>query len=521
MTNENVGDYASPSAVKMPRLNANEDELELAAILVEEGERVDSGDDLFIVETIKATVSIEAETSGYVRRLYWDEGEMVPVEGVLTVLTNSPDDPLPEKYASRSSVRDTEETFRNRSGKEEGLTAKERLESRRRRPRPMGRDRTRQPSPAVEGPEVVPSDELTWVSGARARFRTIQARENRKTWDAASLERCSGREQPGIVVGSNVSVGANVSIRAEKVVIEDDVDLGDGIHLDVEKVFIGEGTRVGDRTSAVTQELILGRSVVVASEVLVDVSGGMTDESRLCVGPASLIAARTVVNTAREVVLETESALSPGAMVFTHSYWQSVLDGYPAQYGPVRLCEEAWVGAGCQLLPGVSIGAGAVVMSNSTVVSDVSPTSLVGGVPAEVLREDARRPRSEAERHDLLGELIEDLVSHLDSRGCEIELLADSPFQARVDPPQGTERLLRYEGGPTKGAVGPQAKEGAILITAGGGEDTSRAGVVFDVGAGVFRGEMDPLVHEIRNFFRRYGIRFRPPGWNSNPLRGI
>jgi len=54
---------------------------------------------------------------------------------------------------------------------------------------------------------------------------------------------------------------------------------------------------------------------------------------------------------------------------------------------PVSIGDGVWVASDVTILPGVTIGAGSVVASGSVVTRSVPPNSLVGGVPAEVLRE--------------------------------------------------------------------------------------------------------------------------------------
>ena len=49
---------------------------------------------------------------------------------------------------------------------------------------------------------------------------------------------------------------------------------------------------------------------------------------------------------------------------------------------PVRLEKDSFVGAGAIIVPGVSLGEGAVVAANSLVISDVQPWQIVMGVPA-------------------------------------------------------------------------------------------------------------------------------------------
>lgn len=54
---------------------------------------------------------------------------------------------------------------------------------------------------------------------------------------------------------------------------------------------------------------------------------------------------------------------------------------------PIVLEPGAWLGARCTILPGVTVGRGAVVAAGAVVHRDVPPNTLVGGVPARVLRE--------------------------------------------------------------------------------------------------------------------------------------
>lgn len=57
---------------------------------------------------------------------------------------------------------------------------------------------------------------------------------------------------------------------------------------------------------------------------------------------------------------------------------------------PIRICTRAWIGMGSFIMKGVTIGEGAIVGSNSVVISDVPAFSVVLGNPARVIVKDTR-----------------------------------------------------------------------------------------------------------------------------------
>lgn len=54
---------------------------------------------------------------------------------------------------------------------------------------------------------------------------------------------------------------------------------------------------------------------------------------------------------------------------------------YPKK-GDIHIGNDVWIGYNATIMAGVTIGDGAIIATNSTVIKDVEPYSIVGGNPA-------------------------------------------------------------------------------------------------------------------------------------------
>lgn len=68
----------------------------------------------------------------------------------------------------------------------------------------------------------------------------------------------------------------------------------------------------------------------------------------------------------------------------------AIVDGIPSgsEYvvAPVYIGDNVWIGANVCILKGVKIGNGAVIAAGAVVTHDVADGTLVGGVPAKLIR---------------------------------------------------------------------------------------------------------------------------------------
>ena len=73
--------------------------------------------------------------------------------------------------------------------------------------------------------------------------------------------------------------------------------------------------------------------------------------------------------------------------------WQHAMDGktYPNK-GDIVIGNDVWIGHNATIMAGVTIGDGAIIATNATVIKDVAPYSIVGGNPAVQIKKRFSQP---------------------------------------------------------------------------------------------------------------------------------
>ena len=94
---------------------------------------------------------------------------------------------------------------------------------------------------------------------------------------------------------------------------------------------------------------------------------------------------RVNLYSADKIIIGTKVAISREAFICTASH-DITKPNRPLVTAPIKIEDGVWIGARAIVLPGVTIGEGAVVAAGSVVTRNVDPWSVVGGNPAKVLK---------------------------------------------------------------------------------------------------------------------------------------
>ncbi len=110
----------------------------------------------------------------------------------------------------------------------------------------------------------------------------------------------------------------------------------------------------------------IGEGVYIADDLII--AEELRDRGMLTIGDRVSMAPRITLVTSSH---PNDSRIRPFA---------------PEKRAPIVIEADVWLGAGVVVLPGVTIGRGAIVGANSVVTHDVPPLHIVAGQPARTLR---------------------------------------------------------------------------------------------------------------------------------------
>ncbi len=129
----------------------------------------------------------------------------------------------------------------------------------------------------------------------------------------------------------------------------------------------------------------IGSSVFIGSQTYIQgrFDGHLKIGDHVWIGPQSYF-------DARDLEIEEYVGWGPGAKVLGSEHTAMPIDipilKTDLQIKPVRIRAWADIGTNAIILPGITIGKGAIVGAGAVVTEDVAPFSIVAGVPARFLR---------------------------------------------------------------------------------------------------------------------------------------
>ena len=109
-----------------------------------------------------------------------------------------------------------------------------------------------------------------------------------------------------------------------------------------------------------------GKNITIGKDVFINSGCHFQDQGGITIGDGALIGHNVVLATINHDLAPSENRKN--------------------HYAPIKIGSHVWIGSNATVLPGVTVGDWAVIAAGAVVTQDVPALTVVGGVPAKVLK---------------------------------------------------------------------------------------------------------------------------------------
>lgn len=132
-------------------------------------------------------------------------------------------------------------------------------------------------------------------------------------------------------------------------------------------------------------KIIIGNYVKIWSHIgKTQLSAGKN--AILCIGDNTFINTGVIISARKEIRIGKNCQIANQVIILDNDFHGVENREKPENPAPVIIEDNVWLATRCTVLKGVTIGKGAVVAAGAVVTKDVPPYTLVGGVPAKVIK---------------------------------------------------------------------------------------------------------------------------------------
>jgi len=179
-----------------------------------------------------------------------------------------------------------------------------------------------------------------------------------------------------------------VDIKAIEKNIDETVRFGLNVSINCEKVTIGKLSTIGNNIRIQCRELKIGDNFFMADGVEIGRGGCSGYNSTVKIGNNVGIFENTILNPSEPIEIGDNCGIGADVMIWTHGAWLDVIQGFPADFGPVKIGSNVWLPARSIVLPNVIIGDNVVIGINSIINRSLPDGCFAAGAPCKVIKEN-------------------------------------------------------------------------------------------------------------------------------------
>jgi len=477
--------------VKVPSLGVNDKSATIVEIVVGEGDLVEAGCVVAVLETTKSTFDIEAPETGYATFLFNEEDEVKTGQPICLIVSQRTELEIAREKHLKGCGKTEEVPIRitrkaEIKAKECGVDLQELTKS------ATGIIREKDVEEFLrQSKQVEQLSEAPLVGRLNESFIQSMLQDYATFAALSSEEKINLYRENGGAIGENVKIGRGSVIVSDYLQLMDNASIGEECYVRTRSFSLGRMSVIGNKANIVVRTVKIGDVCTFGFNVMV--SGGFAPHAMLQIGDGSLVSANCLLDAGDGITIGNEVGISPFVKLYTHNHWQSELEGYHSNFGPIVIEDKAYLTGDSLVVPGVTIGEGATVLANSTVIDNVEARAQVCGNPARVIgRVEGGLSFEKRER------IVRRLLKEMKKAFAEHEGF----------DPESVVYLPHYVAG--------SERDGMVVLTFTVPENVDKSGlrcVIFDLQKLEIHGVQNEASDEVRNFLRRRGIRFKPIYW--------
>ena len=211
-------------------------------------------------------------------------------------------------------------------------------------------------------------------------------------------------------------IGSNSKINCSSIKIEDSTIIGDNVDIECEELIIGRFCKIGNNVKIRCRKFIADDWLYLCDNVEIGRGGCTGLKSNVIIGKHVGIFEKTIINPSDSVEIGDNVGIGGEVMIWTHGAWLDVLQGFPSDFGPVKIGKNVWLPARSIVLPNVTIGDNTVIGIGSIINRNLPGGCFAAGSPCKVIKENCYPVKlTDSEKEDIINNILSDwndLIKH-------------------------------------------------------------------------------------------------------------
>ena len=170
--------------------------------------------------------------------------------------------------------------------------------------------------------------------------------------------------------------------------VHETVIFGENVSIECEKLKIGKYSKIGNNVKIKCKELEIGDHFYMCDDVEIGRGGCTNPNSIVKIGNGVGIFENTIINPSDSIEIGDNCGIGAEVMIWTHGAWLDITQGFPSDFGPVKIGKNVWLPARSIVLPNVTIGDNVVVGIDSIVNKSLPDGCLAAGSPCKIIKEN-------------------------------------------------------------------------------------------------------------------------------------